>query len=222
MLVHPFIQPTFYAWPAVPVWHGRNLAFIACHLTTWAFFQNMLSVLRPRPSRAQPEAAPSAFPAHSCCFSEVPEKQTVAHGALGAASLAAAQVGRGAAGREGPGRWAAAHPRAFTPEVPDSAQHLLLLLPSVSGLHFLLHRFRMELCCFLLFFSSGDEEMEGKADCMATSLCGRSHKSFPSLSPLRPRPWRRAVFAASCCNSVHHRRNSRETRAWGVCLPKAR
>lgn len=33
----------------------------------------------------------------------------MAHGALGAASLAAAQVGRGAAGREGPGRWAAAH-----------------------------------------------------------------------------------------------------------------
>lgn len=84
------------------------------HLTTSAFFQNLLSVLRPRPSQVLPEAAPSAFPAHSCCFPEVPEKQTVAHGALGAASLAAAQVGRGAAGREGPGLWAAAHPGTGT------------------------------------------------------------------------------------------------------------
>lgn len=65
------------------------------------------SAARGRPLRA--------FPAYSCCFPEVPEEQIVAHGALGAASLAAAQVGRGAAGREGPGSWAAAHPSAFTP-----------------------------------------------------------------------------------------------------------
>lgn len=149
-----FIRRIFYAWPAL-VQHGKNLAFISCPSHDLGFFQNLLSVLRPRPSRAQPEAAPCSFPAHSCCFPEVPEEQIVAHGALGAASLAAAQVGRGAAGREGPGSWAAAYPSAFTLAKLLTVQHLLLLLPGDSGLHFFLHRLRTEallLPCFVFVF----------------------------------------------------------------------
>lgn len=88
------------------------------HLTTFNKTQqqqkNLLSVLKPRPSAPSPGTAPPAFPAGSRCFPEALEVQTVAHGALGAAHLAAAQVGRGAAGREGPGHWEEAHSPAST------------------------------------------------------------------------------------------------------------
>ncbi|XP_037058598.1 very-long-chain (3R)-3-hydroxyacyl-CoA dehydratase 4 isoform X2 [Peromyscus leucopus] len=54
--------------------------------------KNLLSVLKPRPSVRSPGTAPPAFPAGSRCFPEALEVQTVAHGALGAAHLAAAQL----------------------------------------------------------------------------------------------------------------------------------
>lgn len=142
----------------------------------------------------------------------------MAHGALGAASLAAAQVGLGGCGEGGARELGRSPPIGFhSREAPDCLT--LLLLPG-SGLHFLLHSSGQRLCCFLRFFSFGDEEMEGWA-ARPPLLFVRSHKFFSSLSLLRPRFWHRVILTASCSSSICHRPDSRETRAWGECLPEA-
>lgn len=147
----------------------------------------------------------------------------MAHGALGAASLATAQVGRGAAGREGPGRWAAAHRLSrlkFLTLLNTYCSSCLVLVDCIfssldSGWSFAVS-----------FFSLVLKMRKWKEGQTAwPPLCALAPTS-PSLPCPRCAPdlgaGRFSVFAASCCNSVHHRRNSRETRAWGACLPKAR
>lgn len=115
--------------------HGRNLAFIYCPSLDLCFKKktNLLSVLRLRPSLPSPGPPCAPFQPAAAVSPEVLEVQPVAHGALGAARLAAAQVGRGVAGRGGQG--AGQRP---TINLHSQGKPLtLFLLPGVSGLHFL-------------------------------------------------------------------------------------
>lgn len=142
----------------------------------------------------------------------------MAHGALGAAHLAAAQVGLRAAGREGPGRWAKP-----THRLPLMGNARILFDIRCSSCLVLPVDFLLKLRTELEPFPPVLEMRKWK-DRPHGYLFSWYTPTSPSLPPC-PRgvlDFGAGCFSVSSGSSAHHRRDSRKIRAWGVCLPTAR